>query len=125
MAIIAFGMAGVIVGLFFSLVYGVAFLVTGGMPRPDGSIISPLSAAAMYVVTCGAGGVLVGAFRSLLRSRLGSAVVGIVGIVPLLIGSSVLYEGSVTGRDWWIVVVGSILVGVPIGFAIRKEYRSF
>jgi hypothetical protein len=53
MVVIVWAMVGALVGGFFSVVYLVMFLVTGGLPAQDGAIISPISAAAMCLVTSG------------------------------------------------------------------------
>lgn len=55
-----FSMMGAFVGLFLSLVYGVIFMLTGGMPTPSGEIISPIMATFVYVLSCGAGGAVIG-----------------------------------------------------------------
>ena len=122
---LAFGIGGLIVGLLFTMVYAVIYIIAGGVPATDGSIISPLDAAAMYLAMCGVGGLIIGALRWLFRSALGTAMVGILGTVPLMFGSAVLYAGSVRNVDWLAVAVISVALGVPWGFALRNEYRSF
>lgn len=125
MTTLAFCVGGMVVGLFFTFVYALAYLVLGGMPTPSGTVIPPVFAAGVYVASGGAAGLIVGALRTLLRSPFGSAILGVLGMVPLMLGGSVLYfEGSFADFNWWTIIAGSVFAGVPMGLVIRREVSS-
>jgi hypothetical protein len=125
MVVILSGMFGLFMGAAFSAIYGIIYLLTGGMPAVDGSIIGPLDAATVYLAMCFIGGLVMGALRTLFRSGVGAALVGVLGTAPMMLGSGALYAGSFGQLDWLAVAVGSLLIGVPMGFIIRKEvYRG-
>jgi hypothetical protein len=121
-----FALCGALVGFFFGILYALAFLVTGGMPGHDGAVILPLEAMAIYVLSCASGGLIAGGLRSFLPHKFGSMVVGVLAMIPVMFGGAVLYyQQSVSSAGWWIVVIGSILIGIPIGLAIRREHSLF
>lgn len=125
MRVILFAIGGVFVGLFFSIVYLGIVILTGGMPRPDGSIISPVSATIVYMGGSFIGGGLVGLFYSaFVSNNVGAALVGCLATAPLMFASSALYYGSVADVEWSIVIIGAILVGMPLGVYFRREYHG-
>jgi hypothetical protein len=122
---VAFAIGGLIVGVIFSLVYALIYLAAGGVPAISGTIISPVSAAGMYLVGCGIGGAVVGALRELFRSKGGTAVLGILGTGPVVLSSGWLYYEGWASVDWLGFVVITVVIGAPLGFVIRKEYGMF
>jgi hypothetical protein len=124
-AVMAFAVIGAMAGAFLGVVFVAMSVMTGGVPARDGSVISPISAVAMYVVAAGVGGALAGALRSLLGSVAGTMLVGAMGTMPLLVGAAGVYERSFLHIDWLFVLAGSILIGMPMGYVIRREYRLF
>jgi hypothetical protein len=109
-----------VMGLLFSAVYLIAFVGLGGMPREDGSIISPVAITAMYMTTCLIGGILMGMMRGLFASTLGTLLLGTIAAFPLMAGGFWIYTGATP--DWYLVIIASIMIGIPAGLFFRKEY---
>jgi hypothetical protein len=109
-----------VIGVLFSIVYIVAFVVAGGMPREDGTIISPVTLTVMYITTSLLGGFFMGVLRRLFASRYGAVLVGTISVVPMMAGGFWVYNGSTP--DWSLVLISSIMLGVPAGIFFRREY---
>jgi hypothetical protein len=74
------------------------------------------SALVTYLVSGAVAGLLVGFCLPYTRSRLGSSVVGIVAISPILVA-----QASFEGLEWWVYAITAICVGGFAGYGIRDQ----
>ena len=111
---------GVQMGLVYAVgltaFVGVQYLLNGAGVRAKYGI-GFLTMAATYLASCIAAGLLVGLLLSLTRTKVGSAFVGVVAFVPVVIVMH--YPGNSypawTGLDVAAGIVGALLLGVPLG----------
>jgi hypothetical protein len=119
---------GMIMGFMFAFLHFLFHMAAGGIETHDGSIMRLPDAMVTFVIGMALGGTIVGVLGLLPLSRSSrsiAAVAGVLWMFPMMSGVSVLYYGSWADTDWSLVVIGSILVGIPIGQTLRSEYIKF
>jgi hypothetical protein len=85
--------------------------------------MSFLEAVLVYVAGCLLAGALVGLCLPLMKSKVGCAVVGVLGILPIAILIRIV---TTTGARWEqadfvTVIVGALLLGIPMGVSFYPE----
>ncbi len=90
-----------------------------------GSFRFPGEIVATYLLGGAIGGVLFGLCLPCARTRLGSAFVGVLAVVPYFAVYGVL-DAYVTGQEateWWAYGIAGVLVGALAGYAIRDTFH--
>lgn len=116
---------GLFAGVFFCAIAAVAIGLQGGLPEPASSIVLFLS---VYPATGIIGGVIVGALRTWINTRVRAMVVAMVVMLPAGAGFLVLRNGSPAdwgGSSWFALLLGSIILGVMGGHQAWKASRPF
>lgn len=106
-------------GLWF--IYTLVFVVTGGITALDGTTITPWDASLAYVAGGLVGGGLVGLFNFLGRWTWCWAILGTLGVAPMVFGTAVLYDGGLTRPSLSGSIVISTLAGTFVGISTGRE----
>lgn len=121
--ILGWCIVGLITGAGLTLINMLIYAVAGGIAALDGTTITPLNVSKVYIIGGVTGGLLVGLLNFLGRWTWGQAVLGIIGVTPMVLGASILYNGGVTDRSLTGMAVISTLGGTFLGIALGQEAR--
>jgi hypothetical protein len=98
---------------------GVLMLIYSGIRM--GSLQFPYQVTAMYLLGGAIGGLAVGLCLPLARSRLGSALLGVMAVTPFHVFLGTL-DAKVMGAEaagWWAYGLSAVLVGSLSGYIAR------